>query len=202
MSPLAVIAAERVGYALDVDFDCVGAVHSVFSRAVNLEIQGEMWTLLASDGADLPFGIRLPVRSFGAFALDEGDGLHLRAGFVGVGRADRRIVVDCRAAPVWAPSPHTGIAHGFAARLARLSQATTARAWVGSRAMAREATRSLQGEARALEPALAAIVGCGSTGHPGGHHLLLSNRRKREPAAQGQCDFHRQFRASGYRPGQ
>ena len=173
MSPLAVIVAERVGYALDVDLDCVGAVHSVFSRAVNLEIQGEMWTLLASECADLPFGIRLPVRSFGAFALNEGDGLHTRAGFIGVGRADRRIVVDCRAAPLWAPSPSSGIAHGFAARLARLSQAATARAWVGSRAMAREATRSLQGEARALEGALAAIVGCGPGLTPSGDDVLV-----------------------------
>ena len=90
---MAVIAAERVGYALDVDRDCVGAVHSVFSRAINLEIEGEMWTLLASDCADLPFGIRLPVRSFEPFAISEGQ-LRSRAGGLyrggAAGSSDRR----------------------------------------------------------------------------------------------------------------
>jgi len=170
---VAVIAAERVGYALDVDLDWVGAVHSVFSRAVNLEVQGEMWTLLASDCADLPFGIRLPVRSFEAFATREGGCVHARAGFLGLGRPGSRIVVDCRAAPRWAPSSPTAIAPGFAARLARLSRAATARAWFGSRAMARETTRSLQSGARLLEGALAGIVGCGPGLTPAGDDVLV-----------------------------
>jgi hypothetical protein len=103
LNPTGVIAALCVGYALEVDLDCAGAVHSVFSRAVNLEIGGEMFTLLASDCADLPFGIRLPVPSFEGFAIREGQWVHARAGYLGVGRPGRRIVVDCRAAPRWAP---------------------------------------------------------------------------------------------------
>jgi hypothetical protein len=170
---MAVIASERVGHALDVDCNCAGAVHSVFSRAVNLEIEGELWTLLASDCADLPFGIRLPVRSFEAFAIREGGSVHARAGFVGVGPPGRRIVADCRAAPRWAPSPPFAIAPGFAARLARLSQAATARAWLGSRAMAREATRSLQSGTRLLEDTLAGIVGCGPGLTPAGDDVLV-----------------------------
>jgi hypothetical protein len=170
---MAVIAAERVGYALPAGVECVGTVHSVFSRAVNLEIEGEMWTLLASDGADLPFGIRLPVRSFEAFAIRAGGRVHARAGFIGVGRPGRRIVVDCRAAPRWAPSPPSVIAAGFAARLARISQAAAARAWFGSRAMAREATRSLRGGACLLEGALAGIVGCGPGLTPAGDDVLV-----------------------------
>ncbi len=173
MSPTAVIAALRMGYALDVDRDCAGAVHSVFSRAVNLEIEGEMWTLLASDCADLPFGIRLPVRSFEDLAIREGGCVHARAGFLGLGRPGRRIVVDCRAAPRWAPSPPSAILPGFAARLARLSQAAAARAWFGSRAMARAATRSLQSGARPLEEALAGIVGCGPGLTPAGDDVLV-----------------------------
>jgi hypothetical protein len=170
---MAVIAAERVGYALDLGFDCVGAVHSVFSRAVNLEIQREMWTLLASDCADLPFGIRLPVRSFEAFAIRRGACVHARAGFLGVGRPGRPIVVDCRGAPRWAPSPPSAIAPGFAVRRARLSQAAAARAWFGSRAMAREAARSLQNGAHLLEGALAGIVGCGPGLTPAGDDVLV-----------------------------
>jgi hypothetical protein len=170
---MAVIAAERVGFALDVDLDCIGGVQSVFSRAVNLEIDGEMWTLLATDCADLPFGIRLPVRSFEAFGICEGGCVHIRAGFLGVGRPSRRLVVDCRAAPRWAPSPPSAIAPGLAARLARLSQAATAQAWCGSRAMARVATGSLQGGSRPLEEALAGIVGCGPGLTPAGDDVLV-----------------------------
>jgi Protein of unknown function (DUF2877) len=173
LSPTAVIAAERVGYALDVDRDCVGAVHSVFSRAVNLEIEGEMWTLLASDCADLPLGIRLPVPSFEAFAIRQGGSVHARAGFLGIGRPGRRIVVDCGAAPRWAPSPPSAIAPGFAARLARLSQAATARAWFASRTMACAATRALQSGARPLGGALAGIVGCGPGLTPAGDDVLV-----------------------------
>jgi hypothetical protein len=170
---MGVIAAERVGYALDFDFDFVGAVHSVFSRAVNLEIQDQMWTLLASDCADLPFGIRVPVRSFEAFAIRAGGCAHVRAGFLGLGWAGRQIVVDCRAAPRWVPSWSSAIAPGFAARFTRLSQAATARAWFGSRAMAREATRSLQSGAYLLEDALTGIVGCGPGLTPAGDDVLV-----------------------------
>jgi hypothetical protein len=169
---MAVIAAERLGHALDVDRACAGVVHSVFSRAVNLEIAGEMWTLLASDCADLPFGIRTPVRSFEAFAIREGHCVHARAGFLGVGRPDRRIVVDCRAAPRWAPSPPSAVLPGFAARLARLWRAATPRAWCGSRAMARAAARSTLSRARPLEGALAGIVGCGPGLTPAGDDVL------------------------------
>jgi hypothetical protein len=169
---MGVIAAERVGYALDVDLGCVGTVHSVFSRAVNLEIQNEMWTLLASDCADLPFGIRLPIRSFEPFAIREGACVHVRAGFLGLGRAGRQIVIDCRAAPRWTPLPSSAIAPGLAARLARLSQAATARAWFGSRAMACEAIRSLQSGAP-LEGVLARIVGCGPGLTPAGDDILV-----------------------------
>ena len=132
-----------------------------------------MCTLLASDSADLPFGIRLPVPSFEGFAIHEGHCVHVRAGFLGLGRPGRRIVVDCRAAPRWAPSPPSTLAPGFAARLARLSQAATARAWFGSRAMARAATRSLQDGARPLEDVLVAIVGCGPGLTPAGDDVLV-----------------------------
>ena len=170
---MAAIATERVGYALDVDLDCVGAVHSVFSRAVNLEIEGEMWTLLASDCADLPFGIRLPVRSLDAFAIRVGGCVHARAGFIGLGRPGRRLVVDCRAAPRWAPVSPFSLASGFPARLALLSQEATALAWCGSRPMARLATSALRRGAGALEDALTRIIGCGPGLTPAGDDVLV-----------------------------
>ena len=170
---MAAIAAERVGYALDADLECVGAVHSVFSRAVNLEIEGEIWTLLASDCADLPFGIRLPVRSLDTFAIRAGGCVHARAGFIGLGRPGRRLVVDCRAAPRWAPVSPFSIASGFPARLALLSQEATALAWRGSRPMARLATSTLQRGAGGLDDALTAIIGRGPGLTPAGDDVLV-----------------------------
>ena len=173
MSATTIIAAERVGYALPAGVHSVGAVHSVFSCAVNLEIEGEMWTLLASDCAEQPFGIRLPVRSFEAFAIREGDGIHTRAGFVGVERAGGRLVVDCRAAPRWAPSPPDAVLPGFAARVALLSQAASARAWPSSRLMAHDAMRALLGESGALDGVLTGIVGRGPGLTPAGDDVLV-----------------------------
>jgi hypothetical protein len=173
LSPTGVIAALCVGHALDVHLDCAGAVHSVFSRAVNLEIESEMWTLLASDCADLPFGFRLPVPSFEGLGIRAGHCVHVRGGYLGVGRPGRRTIVDCRAAPRWAPLPPSTLASGFAVRHARLSQAATARAWFGSRTMARAATRSLQCGALPLEDVLAGIVGCGPGLTPAGDDVLV-----------------------------
>ena len=101
MSHAQAVQAISVGHALDVDSPAYGAVHSVFVRAVNLTIRGDMWTLLAEDKADLPFGIRVALSNFNRLGLRRSDLVSVRSGFVGIGS---QLVVDCRAAPRWLPA--------------------------------------------------------------------------------------------------
>ena len=74
MPQAARIQALSVGHALDADSAGFGIVHSVFAHAVNLLIREEMWTLLTSDKADLPFGIRVASADFDVFGFRNGDG--------------------------------------------------------------------------------------------------------------------------------
>jgi hypothetical protein len=65
MSQAARVQALSIGHALDADSAGFGIVHSVFARAVNLMVREEMWTLLAAEKADLPFGIRVASSDLG-----------------------------------------------------------------------------------------------------------------------------------------
>ena len=82
------IQAISVGHALDIDLAGFGAVHSVFGHAVNLTIRGDMWTLLAEDKTDLPFGIRLALSNVHTLGLCSGDLVVVRSGFLGIGSKD------------------------------------------------------------------------------------------------------------------
>src|SRR5215467_11709475 len=95
------IQALSVGHAVEADSAEFGIVHSVFAHAVNLMIRAEMWTLLAADKTDLPFGIRVASTDFDALGLRNGDPVNVRAGFVSIGSGSTCRVIDCRAAPRW-----------------------------------------------------------------------------------------------------
>ena len=62
-----------------------------------------MWTLLAADRPDLPFGIRTASHDFGGLKLRHGDRVGVRAGFVGIRSGSTCHVVDCRSAQRWQP---------------------------------------------------------------------------------------------------
>ena len=96
MSQAARIQVLSVGHALDTDSAGFGIVHSVFARAVNLMLRAEMWTLLAADRADLPFGIRVAPADLDVLGLRNGDPVNVRVGFVSIGSGSICRVVDCR----------------------------------------------------------------------------------------------------------
>jgi len=166
------LQAVSLGHAADVQSTAAGTVHSVFTHAVNLEIRGDLWTLLAADRADLPFGIRLACASFDAVALRRADPVHVKAGFVGLGGGSRALVVDCRATPRWIVARGARRTAGFTRRLEAVAAAAKARAWPGSARMANQAALALH-DPGALVTALRRVVGCGPGATPAGDDVLV-----------------------------
>ena len=157
-----------LGREVDVWKPRTGVVHSAFERAVNLLVDGELWTVLGAARADSPFGIRLAA---GDAALDvkAADRVNVRAGYVGLGR----LIVDCRTASRWAPARWASPAPGLAARLAALEHAVRARAWHESAAMAGDVTDALRGPDAALAGAVRRTVGRGPGLTPAGDDVLV-----------------------------
>jgi hypothetical protein len=163
------VQAVSVGHALDVDSAGSGVVHSVFARAVNLTIGGDMWTLLAAEKADMPFGIRVALPDFDALGLRRGDSVNVRARHVGV---DSRLVIDCRAAARWMPVCQHKHERGLKQRLAVVAKAARDRSWRESARMAR-AVRAALGAPATLGAALAKVVGRGPGATPAGDDVLV-----------------------------
>jgi len=172
MSQAARIQVLSVGHALDADLAGFGIVHSVFARAVNLLIRAEMWTLLAADKADLPFGIRVASADFDVLGLRNGDPVNVRAGFVSIGSGSTCRVVDCRAAPRWLPARHNRTEPGLAGRLAAVATAASGRSWHESASMA-QAVRSALEVPAAMGDVLAKVVGRGPGSTPSGDDVLV-----------------------------
>jgi Protein of unknown function (DUF2877) len=163
--------AVSVGHRIDADAPGAGCVHSVFAHAVNLALGGELWTLLGADRPDLPFGIRVASPGFDPPGLRRGDAVHVRSGLVGVGAADRGLVVDCRAAPRWIPDRPSRLAAGLAERLDVVAAAGH-RAWHGSAAMAAAVAAALNDE-DALGLALSRVIGRGPGSTPAGDDVVI-----------------------------
>jgi hypothetical protein len=164
--------ALSLGHALDVHSANAGAVHSVFAHAVNVEIRGDLWTLVSADRADLPFGIRVASRDFDLLGLRGGDRVNVRSGFVGIESSRARVIVDCRAAPRWIPTLQNEPAPGLAQRLAVVAAAANQRAWPGSARMASAMMAALHDPA-ALRSVLPDVVGCGPGSTPAGDDVLV-----------------------------
>ena len=157
-----------LGREVDVWRPRSGVVHSAFERAVNLLVDGELWTVLGAARADSPFGIRLAA-SDAALDVKAQDRVNVRAGYVGLGR----LVVDCRTASRWAPTRWGQPAAGLAARLAAVADAARARAWHESAAMASDVTDALRGSDAALASAVRRTVGRGPGLTPAGDDVLV-----------------------------
>jgi hypothetical protein len=169
---VSVLQAFSVGPAVDVYAVAVGRVHSVFSRAVNVEMGSDLWTLVAAPGTDLPFGIRVAAQDFQAAGVRHAQPVHVRAGFVGVGRGGTRMVVDCRAAPRWHPVFDVAPAPGLADRLDVITAAARARAWQDSARMGQAVVRALH-DSSALADVLGTVVGRGPGTTPAGDDVLV-----------------------------
>jgi hypothetical protein len=166
------LQALSIGPAVDVEAAVPGRVHSVFSRAVNIEIGSDLWTLVAAPGTDLPFGIVVAAQDFQATGLRNAQPVHVRAGFVGVGGGGARVVVDCRAALRWRPVFDVAPVPGLAERLHAIAAAADARAWKDSARMAQAVVRALH-DSSALTDVLGALVGCGPGTTPAGDDVLV-----------------------------
>lgn len=161
-----------VGHSLNVDFARTGIVHSVFARAVNLDMCGEMWTILADDGVDLPFGLRLAAKDFKLLGLQRGDRVNVRAGFIGLGSRQRVVVIDCRAAPRWLPAYQGRLDPRVSDRLAAVEAAARKRAWGGSADMA-DAVREALDHPDSLGSVLTCVIGRGPGLTPAGDDVLV-----------------------------
>ena len=162
------LQAVSLGREVDVWKPRSGVVHRAFARAVNLLVDGELWTVLGAARADSPFGIRLAANDC-AFDVQAADPVNIRAGYVGMGR----LVIDCRTASRWAPTDWASPAPGLAARLAAVEHAVRARAWHESAAMAGDVTDALRGTDAALASAVRRTVGRGPGLTPAGDDVLV-----------------------------
>ncbi len=172
MSQVVRLQARAVGHALDLTSTGVGAIHSVFARAVNLEIGGNLWTLVGAERTDLPFGIRVASQNLDGLGLRGGDRVNVRSGFVGIASGRHRLVVDCRVAPRWIATPPGKVAPGLAERLGVVAAAASQRAWHGSARMAYAVMSALE-RPDALGGVLPNVVGCGPGATPAGDDVLV-----------------------------
>ena len=157
-----------LGHEVDVWTPRTGVVHSAFERAVNLLVDGELWTVLGAARADSAFGIRLAA-SDAALDVKAADRVSVRAGYVGLGR----LILDCRTASRWAPRRWAQPAAGLAGRLDAVAHAVRARAWHESAAIASDVTDALRGPDAELAGAVRRSVGRGPGLTPAGDDVLV-----------------------------
>jgi hypothetical protein len=164
------LAALSVGREIDPWMIRTGVVHSVFRRAINLLVDGEMWSVLGAEHPDAPFGIRLGnPRDCGGLGVAPRDTVHVRGGSIAVGR----VAIDCRAASRWDPVAWCEPAVGLASRLFTVEQAARPRAWAESAHLATQVTLALAGGDAALARAVGRCVGRGPGMTPAGDDVLV-----------------------------
>lgn len=166
--------AISIGREIDLRSPRAGVVHSVFARAINLAVDGELWTVIGADHPDSPFGLRLAPGALQVLGdLRSGDLLQVRAGHAGLGRH----VIDGRSAARWAPARWPAPAAGLVARLDTVRRSALARAWPGSGRLADELLQALlrAGVApdRRLADAVRRTVGHGPGLTPAGDDVLV-----------------------------
>ena len=163
--------ALSVGHAIDPKCAALGRVHSVFARALNLEIHADLWTVVSCDRSDLPFGIRVPSSDFNTAGLKRDDAVHVRAGWVGIHSRSRAVVIDCRGASRWMPTWEVKHEPGLDSRLRAVSVAALHRAWHGSASLSDAVVCALN-DRQTLGKVLARVIGHGPGCTPAGDDVL------------------------------
>jgi hypothetical protein len=158
-----------LGHALDATRAASGVVHSVYRQAVNLSIGEDLWTLLGSEKADLPFGVRIDFREFDRLGLERGEPVRVSSNLVGI---NSRFVVDCRAASRWTPRSQAPIQAGLLERVVTAAKAVREHSWGRSAELA-GATKSALRTPAGLGEALSRVVGCGPGATPSGDDVLV-----------------------------
>lgn len=167
------VQASTLGPALDVESARTGLVHSVFAHAVNIAVDADLWTLLASGQLDLAFGIRTTLGDCAALGACRGERVAIHAGFIGVGTGAPHVVVDCRTASRWRPTKPHATAPGMERRLTLLAAAVAGRCWHGTTMLAQCVTAALLDEPQSLPGMLARVVGHGPGLTPSGDDALV-----------------------------
>jgi hypothetical protein len=162
------LRALSLGSEVDVRRPRTGAVLCVFKRAVNLTVGSEMWTVLDSTRPDCPFGVRLAPADV-EFTVKAQDHVCIRAGYLAIGR----LVLDCRTALRWEPTPWTLPASGLAIRLDALERAARHLAWNGSAVRAADLIAALRGSDAQLASAVRRTVGGGPGLTPAGDDVII-----------------------------
>ena len=166
------LQALSIGHQIDIWRPQNGVVHSAFARAINLLMEGELWTVVASVRQDAPFAVRLTP---GAASLNVtvGEPARARAGYLAIGR----LMVDCRAASRWQPAPWVLSGTGLEARLLAVEAAARSRAWPGSARIAGDVMDALGGDEagsdEALDDVVRRSVGLGPGVTPSGDDVLV-----------------------------
>lgn len=164
------LQALSLGFGIDVWRPRCGVVHSAFDHALNLLLDGELWTVLAAMLPDAPFGIRLaPGDRLVALDARPDDRVHVKAGYVAIGRQ----VVDCRVTTRWSKAQWGTPAAGLPLRLSMLERLTQAQAWPGSVELARDLTAALCDSDAELARAVRRCVGRGPGLTPSGDDVLV-----------------------------
>ena len=163
-----------IGHRVELARPQAGCVHSCFEGAVNLLIEGNLWSLLDGARSDLPFGIRLATGTApGRLELRVGQPVQAKAGYLGVGP----LTIDCRMAMRWWPRGWSVPTAGLAARLDRVERIAAPRAWRDSAEMAVAVTEALlrrgPGAAAMLSGTVGRVVGRGPGLTPAGDDVLV-----------------------------
>jgi hypothetical protein len=166
------IQAKVIGHALNVASPHTGVVHSVFARAVNLDMREGMWTIVAEEGADLPFGVRLSSKDFNGLGLQPGDRVDVRAEFIGIETRRGVAVIDCRVAPRWALKRRAAPEGDLIGRLSVVEALARNRAWCSSADMA-DSIKAALNHPDAIGNVLAAVLGRGPGVTPAGDDVLV-----------------------------
>jgi hypothetical protein len=164
--------AASIGWRVEVNRPCSGSVHSVFPRAVNCLVEGQLWTILHTEGQDAPFGLRLEGGVLpGDLGARPGDAVRGRAGFLKVGSA----VLDCRAASRWKPNLPAAFGAGWVQRFDLLGRLASPRAWTASSDLAATIAAALleRPAGPTLQGAVNRAVGNGPGLTPAGDDVLV-----------------------------
>ncbi|HKP55314.1 MAG TPA: DUF2877 domain-containing protein [Polyangiales bacterium] len=164
------LQARSLGFEIDVWKSQHGAVHSCFDRAINLSIEGELWTVLGVGQPEAPFGVGLAVcDQLADLGVQAGDRVFVRAGYLRLGPR----IVDCRSARHWTLERWGMPVGDLAARLCHVERVAEQRAWAGSASLAAQLAAALRGSDADLERALRRSVGRGPGLTPSGDDVLV-----------------------------
>ena len=209
MTPGIRVTAGAIGSVIDLRTPRTGRVHSVFAHAVNLELGGDMWTLVAPGGPDAALTVRLSGAVLpGDLGLRVNDPVYVRFRHVRAGPA----VIDARTAVRWMPQWYDADPCGLGERAAELEAAARPVAWEGSWALADSVAGALAcggrerpGGRGGLDAAVRRAVGRGPGLTPAGDDVLAGIlavltappvAAAREPAAAGRDPVAARLRAA------